>query len=259
MILETRDLSRYFGGLKAVEGVNLSITEGHLHSVIGPNGAGKTTLFNLLTGVLKPTHGQIFLRGTDITRSPIHRRAHMGMGRSFQVTNIFPTQTVRENVRLAAQALGNHNFTWWRPASAFRQYEEQADHALAETGLAPVATTPAAALAHGDKRRLELAMLVAQDVDLWLLDEPTAGLATELVPEFMALVKRVQQAGQKTVLLVEHNMNVVMSLSDRVTVMHYGELLAEGTPAEIAANREVQTAYLGELYGDYEDMRDGGT
>src|SRR5690349_578757 len=123
MILETRDLSRYFGGLKAVEGVSFSVTEGHLHSVIGPNGAGKTTLFNLLTGVLRPTRGQILLRGTDITRTPIHRRAHMGMGRSFQVTNIFPTQTVRENVRLAAQALGNDNFKWWQSAAAFRHYE----------------------------------------------------------------------------------------------------------------------------------------
>jgi branched-chain amino acid transport system ATP-binding protein len=246
-ILTTHDLSRHFGGLKAVEGVSLSVEQGHLHSIIGPNGAGKTTLFNLISGVLKPTRGQILLRGRDITREPLHRTAHLGMGRSFQITNIFPTQTVRENVRLAAQAVGKDNFKWWQTAAAFRHYDDRATHALEQTGLLAVAETPALALAHGDKRRLELAMLIAQSLDIWLLDEPTAGLAAELVPDFMELVRRVQQEGNKTVLLVEHNMHIVMSLSDKISVMHYGELLAEGTPAEIAENPEVQKAYLGSL------------
>lgn len=246
-LLETHDLSRYFGGLKAVEGVNLAVQKGHLHSIIGPNGAGKTTLFNLLSGVLPPTRGQIHLHGRDITRTPLHRTAKLGMGRSFQITNLFPTQTARENVRLAAQALGRDNFKWWQSASAFHHYDERAAAALESAGLTAAADTPALALAHGDKRRLELAMLIAQDLDIWLLDEPTAGLASELVPEFMALVRQVQQASNKTVLLVEHNMHIVMSLSDTISVMHYGQLLAEGTPTEIAANAEVQKAYLGSL------------
>jgi branched-chain amino acid transport system ATP-binding protein len=246
-ILATNDLSRHFGGLKAVEGVNLSVEQGHLHSIIGPNGAGKTTLFNLISGVMKPTRGQILLRGRDITREPLHRTAHLGMGRSFQITNIFPTQTVRENVRLAAQATGRDNFKWWQSAAAFSHYDDRATHALEQTGLSAVADTLALALAHGDKRRLELAMLISQSLDIWLLDEPTAGLASELVPEFMALVRRVQQESNKTVLLVEHNMQIVMSLSDKISVMHYGQLLAEGTPATIAANEQVQKAYLGSL------------
>jgi branched-chain amino acid transport system ATP-binding protein len=253
VVLETRDLSRHFGGLKAVEGVSLRIREGHLHSIIGPNGAGKTTLFNLLSGALRPARGQVLLRGRDITSLPPHRTAHLGMGRSYQVTNIFPTLTVLENVRLAAQALGNDNFKLWRPAHHFPEYEARADAALDATGLSGVGALPALALSHGDKRRLELAMLLAQELDIWLLDEPTAGLAGEHVPAFMSLVREVQRAGQRTVVLVEHNMNVVMSLSDRISVMHLGQLLAEGTPSQIATNPAVQKAYLGELYGTFEE------
>lgn len=254
VILETRDLSRHFGGLRAVEGVNLRVHEGHLHAVIGPNGAGKTTLFNLLSGSLPPSRGQVLLRGQDITTLPPHRTAHLGIGRSYQVTNLFPTLTVLENVRLAVQALGTDNFKLWRLASDFTRYTEQAYEALEQTGLTSSAMLPALQLAHGDKRKLEIAMLVAQGLDLWLLDEPTAGLASEHVPEFMALVHRVQKASAKTVVLVEHNMNVVMSLSDRISVMHQGQLLAEGTPTEIAENEIVRRAYLGDLYGSLADM-----
>jgi branched-chain amino acid transport system ATP-binding protein len=248
IILETRDLSRHFGGLKAVEGVNLQVREGRLHSIIGPNGAGKTTLFNLLSGTLRPTRGQILLRGEDITNLPPHRAAHLGLGRSFQITNIFPTLTVLENARLAAQSLGNDNFRLLAPAGRFHQYEEKAYAALEETGLAAAAHTPALNLPHGDKRKLELALLLAQDLSVWLLDEPAAGLATAQVPEFMALVDRARRSGNKTVVLVEHNMNIVMSLSDRISVMHQGRLLAEGSPREIAGDESVQKAYLGELY-----------
>ena len=247
-ILETFDLSRHFGGLRAVDGVNLRVREGHLHSIIGPNGAGKTTLFNLLTGSLPPTRGRIHLRGQDITNQPPHRAARLGLGRSYQITNVFPTLTVLENARLAAQALGNDNFRLLTPARNLARYEDRARAALEETGLTQAAHLPALSLAHGDKRKLELAILLAQDLSVWLLDEPAAGLATEQVPEFMALVDRARKEGNKTVVLVEHNMNVVMSLSDRITVMHGGELLAEGTPAEIAANEAVRKAYLGELY-----------
>ena len=250
-ILETRDLARHFGGLMAVEGVNLRVRAGHMHAIIGPNGAGKTTLFNLLSGALKPTRGQVLLRGQDITPLPPHRIARLGLGRSFQITNIFPTLSVLENVRLAAQALGPDNFRLFAPASRFGRYAERAFAALEETGLAARAGQLALSLAHGDKRKLELAILLAQDPQVLLLDEPTSGLAGELVPEFMALVQRIRETGGKTVVIVEHNMNIVMSLSDRISVMHLGQLLAEGTPAEIAANSDVQRAYLGaELYGD---------
>lgn len=246
-ILETNDLSRYFGGLKAVDGVNLKIQTGHLHSIIGPNGAGKTTLFNLLSGTLPPTRGQIFLRGEDITAVSPYKLPHLGMGRSYQITNIFPSLTVLENVRLAAQALGSDNFKLFTPASKFRAYEERAYAALDQIGLAAQTAVLAQNLPHGDQRKLELAILLAQDLDIWLLDEPTAGLASELVPQFMELVDNARRAANKTVLLVEHNMSIVMSLSDRISVMHYGQLLAEGTPEEIAANPTVKQAYLGEL------------
>jgi branched-chain amino acid transport system ATP-binding protein len=251
VLLETRQLSKHFGGLQAVAGVNLTVQAGQLHAIIGPNGAGKTTLFNLLSGVLKPTHGQVLLRGRDITAFPPHRRAHLGIGRSYQITNIFPSLTVLENVRLAAQALGQDNFRLLTPASEFKRYEEQARAALEETGLSRLALAPALSLPHGDQRKLELAILLAQDPSLLLLDEPTSGLAGELVPEFMALVDRIRKTRAKTVVLVEHNMNIVMSLSDRISVMHLGQLLAEGTPGEIAADPAVQKAYLGELYGNF--------
>jgi branched-chain amino acid transport system ATP-binding protein len=248
IILETKDLSRHFGGLRAVDGVSLQIKAGDFHSIIGPNGAGKTTLFNLLTGSLKPTNGQVFFRGQDITDQPTYKRAHMGMGRSYQITNIFPTLTVLENVRLAAQALGPHNYRMLSSVDRFPQYEARAREALKKTDLIQSAAVIAGSLSHGDKRRLELAILVAQDLDIWLLDEPTAGLASEQVPAFMDLLERIRTEGGKTVALVEHNMSVVMALSRRITVMHAGKLLAEGTPAEIAANETVQKAYLGELY-----------
>mgnify|MGYP001197171867 CR=1 FL=1 len=253
-LLETKDLSRYFGGLRAVDGVNLKVESGHFHSIIGPNGAGKTTLFNLLSGTLKPSSGQVLLRGEDITKIPPYRTAHLGMGRSYQITNIFPTLTVFENIRLAAQALGKDNFRLFTSIYNFRTYAERAQAAIEEVGLNQVAYLPALALSHGDKRKLELAILLAQDPAIMLLDEPTAGLASELVPDFMALIDRIRTQGNKTVVLVEHNMGVVMSLSDRISVMHSGMLLAEGTPAEIAANAEVRRAYLGEMYDGFDKV-----
>ncbi len=247
VILETRDLARYFGGLKAVDGVNLKVQASTLHSIIGPNGAGKTTLFNLLSGTLRPTRGRVFLRGQDITDLPPHRLAHLGVGRSYQITNIFPTLTVFENVRVAAQALGADNFRFLARSERFTEYQERAYVALEQTGLADRAGALALSLSHGDQRRLELAILLAQDPEILLLDEPTAGLAAEQVPAFMQLVDSIRRGGNKTIVLVEHNMNVVMALSDRITVMHQGQLLAEGAPLEIAQNEAVQQAYLGEL------------
>ena len=248
-ILETRNLYRSFGALVAVDDVSLSIQEGTLHSIIGPNGAGKTTLFNLISGTLAPTSGRVLHRGEDITDLPVHRIIHRGIGRSFQITNIFPNLTVFENVRLACQALGGDNFSLFRSHRRFRSYLRRAADVLDQMGLADRASMPAKTLPHGDQRRLELAMIVAADPEVLLLDEPTAGMATEHVPELIGLIRRLIDDGGRTIVLVEHNMSVVMAVSDRITVMHRGRILAEGSPAEIAADEQVQQAYLGGLYG----------
>jgi branched-chain amino acid transport system ATP-binding protein len=247
-IIEAKDLSRHFGGLRAVDGVNLKVRTGSVHAIIGPNGAGKTTLFNLLSGYMKPTGGQIILRGQDVTKVPLHRMAHLGVGRSFQITNVFPNLSVLENVRLAAQAQGRDSLKLWKRALGIDGYLERSRRALAQVGLAERADDAAATLPHGDKRRLELAILLAGDSELLLLDEPAAGMATEQVPMFLEVLRSIQRGGGKTILIVEHNMGVVMSMSDTVTVMHQGRVLAEGPPAAIAANPEVQRAYLGESY-----------
>ncbi len=248
IILETRKLRREFGALVAVADVSIQVRSRALHSIIGPNGAGKTTFFNLLSGNLTPTSGQVFYKGQDITRLPLHRTAHLGIGRSFQITNIFPTLTVLENIRLASQALGKDNFRLFRSHRHFKQYEERAWEIISQVGLKERALMPARTLPHGDQRKLELGMILAPDPELLLLDEPTAGMASEQVPELMALIQEIQRAGNKTVMLVEHNMNVVMNVSDAITVMHHGQVLAEGSPGEIAANETVQQAYLGALY-----------
>lgn len=247
-IIETINLSKQFGALVAVDNVNIKVRRNSLHAIIGPNGAGKTTFFNLLSGNIEPTSGQVIFKGRDITHQPVHRTIHFGIGRSFQITNIFPNLTVFENIRLASQALGSDNFKFWQPASHFKQYESRTWEITERVGLKDRAQTFARTLPHGDQRKLELGMILAPDPEVLLLDEPTAGMAAEQVPELLALIKEIQKAGNKTVMLVEHNMNVVMSVSDAITVMHLGKVLAEGTPTEIAANKEVQTAYLGGLY-----------
>jgi branched-chain amino acid transport system ATP-binding protein len=248
ILLETHNLRKAFGALVAVDDVSIQVQAGTIHSIIGPNGAGKTTFFNLLSGNLEPTAGRVVYKGKDITRLPLHRSAHIGIGRSFQITNLFPNLTALENVRLACQAMGKDNFSFLRPAGHFKRYEQRALAILQQVGLAARALMPARTLPHGDQRKLELGIILASDPELLLLDEPTAGMAAEQVPELMALIKEIQTSGGKTVILVEHNMNVVMSISDRITVMHQGQVLAEGTPAEIAANETVQSAYLGGLY-----------
>lgn len=250
IVLEAKNLRKQFGGLAAVRDVSLQVERGHVHSIIGPNGAGKTTLFNLLSGNLKPTSGSLFYNGKDITRVPLHRRAHIGIGRSFQITNIFPRLTVLENVRLAAQAKDGGAMVMFSHYQRFSSYEDRALAALDTVGLMGKERVIASVLAHGEKRKLELAMIVAADPQLLLLDEPTAGMATEQVPELMNVIDSIRQQNNRTVMLVEHNMSVVMSVSDRITVMHQGAVLAEGTPQEIAADTVVQNAYLGGLYGD---------
>ena len=248
IIFETLNLSKVFGGLVAVDNVSIKVRKNTLHAIIGPNGAGKTTFFNLLSGNIEPTSGKVIYKGRDITHQPVHRTIHFGVGRSFQITNIFPSLTVFENIRLASQALGADNFKFWQPASAFKQVEERTWEVLKRVGLEGRANYFARTLPHGDQRKLELGMILAPDPEVLLLDEPTAGMASEQVPELIALIQDIQKAGDKTVMLVEHNMNVVMSVSDQITVMHQGAVLAEGTPAQITANKDVQTAYLGGLY-----------
>ena len=250
IILETVKLRREFGALIAVANVSIQVRANTLHSIIGPNGAGKTTLFNLVSGTIPPTSGRVIFKGRDITHIPLYRTIHLGIGRSFQITNIFPNLTVLENVRLSCQALGRDNFKFLSHHRSFRRYEERAWEVLRQVGLAERALQLARNLAHGDKRKLELGMILAPDPEVLMLDEPTAGMAAEQVPELIALVQEIRAAGSKTVILVEHNMNVVMGASDRITVMHQGQVLAEGAPAEISANEVVQSAYLGSLYSD---------
>jgi branched-chain amino acid transport system ATP-binding protein len=250
IILETHQLRKEFGALVAVDDVSIRARAKTLHAIIGPNGAGKTTFFNLLSGNLTPTAGRVVFKGRDITRLPLHRTAHLGIGRSFQITNIFSNLTVLENIRLACQALGRDNLQMWRHYRHFRRYEERAWAVIRQVGLTERALQLARTLPHGDQRKLELGMILAPDPEVLLLDEPTAGMAAEQVPDLMRLIQEIQRAGGKTIMLVEHNMNVVMSVSDAITVMHQGRVLAEGAPAEIAANQIVQNAYLGGLYGD---------
>jgi branched-chain amino acid transport system ATP-binding protein len=248
--MSVRHLRKAFGGLVAVDNISLDVVGGQVHSIIGPNGAGKTTLMNLLTGVYRATSGTITYDGSDITLVPLYRRAHLGIGRSFQNTNIFPGLTVLENVRLAAQALSKASMQFLRSTTSYHDMQEQAQQALETVGLGGFATHIATTLPHGGKRKLEIAILLVQRPKLLILDEPTAGMASDEVPELIDIIKIIRQQGNKTVIIVEHNMQLVMNVSDRITVMHLGKVLAEGTAAEIAANKTVQSAYLGELYSD---------
>jgi branched-chain amino acid transport system ATP-binding protein len=250
ILLETKNLRKEFGGLVAVDDVSIQVGVHTLHSIIGPNGAGKTTLFNLLSGVFPPTRGKVIFKGQEITHLPPHRMAHLGIGRSFQITNIFPNLTVLENIRLAAQAMGRDNFKLFILADGLKHYTAKAMEVIQTVGLAGKEDSLARVLPHGDKRKLELGIMLASDPELLLLDEPTAGMSSEQVPALLEIIRAILAQGNKTVILVEHRMDMVMSISDRITVMHLGNVLAEGTPHEIAANRTVQSAYLGGLYGD---------
>src|SRR5438477_4737995 len=245
-MLATRNLGLDIGGAKIVAGVSLEVAEGELLGIIGPNGAGKTSLFNLLSGLYRPTAGTIELAGQDVTGQPPFRRTRLGLGRTFQVSSVFPLLTVQENARLAAEAAIGGTMRIWRRAERFRPALDKARSSLARVGLEPRAHTRAGSLSHGDKRRLELAMLLAADPRVILLDEPMAGVSAENVPELVELIRAVHEQEGKTVLMVEHHMEVGTGLAQRIAVMHHGALLAAGTPAEIMANATVQSAYLGE-------------
>ena len=243
-ILETRNLSKAFGALAAVDDVSLAIEAGTLHSIIGPNGAGKTTLFNLLTGTYRPSSGRILFDGRDITGTPAHRVAHLGLARSFQRTNVFPAFSLLDNVWVAAFACGE---SWkgllWRRADRYAEVRARALAALADVGLADKAEQPVRRISHGEQRQLELAIALAAAPRVLLLDEPAAGLSPEETKRLVALVRALK--GRYTIVLIEHKMDIIMSVSDRISVMHFGRLIAEGTPAEIQGNREVRRAYLG--------------
>lgn len=243
-ILATRNLGLDIGGAKIVADVSLEVRAGELIGIIGPNGAGKTTLFNLLSGLMRPTAGSIELKGRDITGEPPFRRARSGLGRTFQVSSVFGLLSVRENVRLAADAEIGGTMRIWRRAE--KVGAERAEQALERVGLAARAAWPAGLLSHGDKRKLELAMLLAGKGDVILLDEPMAGVSAEDVDELVELIRSVHRDEGKTVLMVEHRMEVVIGLAERIAVMHHGALLAFDEPDKVMANETVQTAYLGE-------------
>jgi len=250
-ILEARNLRKEFGGLVAVDDVSIRIRPLSLHSIIGPNGAGKTTLFNLLSGTMDPTHGHVYLKGREITRLASYKLVRLGLGRSFQITNTFPHLTVLENIRVAAQALGGDSLRLFRRHDAFEAYFDRARAVIEQVGLAGREDMPASILPHGDERKLELGIMLAGDPEVLLLDEPTAGMSSDEVPGLLEIIHGIREGGNKTVVLVEHRMDVVMSISDVITVMHQGAILAEGSPEQIAADPQVQSAYLGALYGDF--------
>ena len=243
-VLATEGLTRHFEGLAAVAGVSLTCEASSVHAVIGPNGAGKSTLVNMLSGDLVPSGGRIILRGADVTGLPAHRISRLGVGRSYQKTNIFLPFTARENCRLAAQSRLPSSMRFFRPARAYRLLDEAAARALAAAGLEDRGEVPAAALSHGEQRQLEIAMTLATDADVLLLDEPLAGMGAEETDRMLLLLEQLKLA--HAVLLVEHDMDAVFRVADRITVMVNGEVIASDAPAAIRSNRDVQVAYLGE-------------
>ncbi|WP_077324441.1 ABC transporter ATP-binding protein [Virgibacillus siamensis] len=249
-ILETTDLSISFGGHTAVNRISVQIPEKKFTSIIGPNGAGKTTLFNLLSGQLTPTEGKIFYKGQNITRLSTTKRARMGIGRSFQITNVFPDLTVLENVRLAVQSEAKVRYQMLAHFKHYKKFADKAMSLLEKVFLELKAEQLAANLAHGEKRKLELAMLLALKTDILLLDEPTAGMSLEEVPAIIDVIKNIKAEEDRTIVLIEHKMDMIMDLSDEVLVLFHGELLAKGTPEEIIENETVQSAYLGGMYDE---------
>lgn len=245
-MLELSGLRKSFGGFGAVNGVSLAVERGRIAAVIGPNGAGKSTLFNLITGHLKPTEGRVVLRGEDITGAPPHRICRMGMGRSFQRTNIFPHLTVFENVQAALIAHRGHGRNFW--ARSARLYREETEALLASLGLLDKADAKAGALSHGNQKQVELGIALAGEPDILLLDEPTAGMSASETRETIALLKRIAEARGLTLLFTEHDMEVVFSIAERIAVLHQGRIIAEGTPEAVQRDPEVRRVYLGERH-----------
>jgi len=244
VLLEVRGLTKSFGALLASDHVDLEVREGETHAIIGPNGAGKTTLIGQLAGDLVPDRGRVRFAGEDITALSAPARSHRGFARSFQITSIYADFTALENVMLAVQAHAGSSFRFWSAARAERALQEPARRVLEEVGLGARAGLPAGSLAHGEQRALEIAMALATRPRLMLLDEPVAGMGAEETQRMIAFLSTLK--GGKTLILVEHDMDAVFSLADRVSVLVYGRVIATGTPQEVRANAEVRRAYLGE-------------
>ena len=244
-VLVVEHLELQIGGARIIDDVTLSVGSGEMLGVIGPNGAGKTTLFNLMSGIMTPTGGRVLLRGDDVTRLTVQRRARAGLGRTFQTSSLFTGLSALENVRLSAQVSIGHELSVLARPRRGDAATSAAEERLEEVGLAHHAQTMAGVLSHGDKRKLEIAMLLATEPSVILLDEPMAGVASGDVPELVEVIRRVHRSG-RTVLMVEHHMDVVLGLVDTVAVMHHGQVLAWDTPQAVMADPTVQSAYLGE-------------
>lgn len=245
-ILEIRDLHKSFGGVAAISGVSLAVQPKETLAIIGPNGAGKTTFYNMLSGRMKPTSGQVLLDGKDITGLPPHRISRLGISRSFQINNIFTEMTVRENVEVALTAYHGQSRRWYNLYTNNIDIQKKADVLLERLSLTELANQRAGTISYGDKRLLEIAVVLATDPHVVLLDEPTAGMTPEETKRVTALVKGLADTGEYTFLITEHDMEVVFSLADRIMVMHRGQCLVIGDPEEVKKNPEVRTAYLGE-------------
>ena len=246
-ILETQELTKEFKGFVAVRGVSLKVRRGSIHALIGPNGAGKTTCFNLLTHFLEPTRGRIFFNGREITGSRPASIARMGLVRSFQISAVFPHLTVLENVRIALQRKRGASFDFWRSERVLDALNERARELIDSVGLSEFEATVAVELPYGRKRALEIATTLALDPEMMLLDEPTAGMTHADVERISSLIRKV--AANRTVLMVEHNMSVVAGISDIITVLQHGSILAEGPYAEVSRNPQVKEAYMGTAHG----------
>ncbi len=243
--LETRGLTIRFGGHVAVNDVSCRFTPGTLTAIVGPNGAGKTTYFNLISGQLRATSGQVLVEGEDVTGLPASARAKRGLGRAFQLTNLFPDLTALENVRLAVQSRADAGWSLFQVWNSRRDLIEKAEDILERVRLADKRHIAPKALSHGDQRKLEVALLMAMEPKVFMFDEPTAGMSVDEVPTVLELIHDIKQRGNATVLLVEHKMDVVRSLADRIIVLHNGTLVADGDPAAVIASPVVQEAYLG--------------
>ena len=243
IILETEDLTKQFAGFVAVNGVSLRVRRGSIHALIGPNGAGKTTCFNMLTKFLSPTRGRIVYNGRDITALPPSEVARLGLARSFQISAVFPHMTVLENVRIALQRKRGSSFDFWRSHAALHQFNDRAMQLIDDVGITSYANWNAVELPYGRKRALEIATTLALDPEMLLLDEPMAGMGHEDIDKIAALIKRI--SAKYTILMVEHNLSVVANLSDIITVLTRGQVLAEGHYAELAKDERVKEAYLG--------------
>ncbi len=245
-VLVTHHLGLDIGGASIVADVSLEVAEGEFVGIIGPNGAGKTSFFNLLSGLMRPTAGRIVLRGRDVTSAPPFARARAGLGRTFQLSSVFPHLSAFENARLAAEASLGGTMRLWRRAASVRRAVERAHWSLGRVGLGDHGSLPAALLSGGDKRKLELAMVLASDPAIILLDEPMAGVSAEDVPALVEVIRSVHLDEQKTILMVEHHIEVVTGLAERIAVMHVGRVLACDTPENVMRNTAVQEAYVGE-------------